>query len=112
MSELPLRPPRYSSSQAFFGGGVSGGGPVSVSRGPLPPVPQAQPSQPTTQPTAHPRPPPARLRPQSTSGLAYNGTDSGQLTQFGPGKQEKEVITLYDVPTHFIKLINGPFIRK
>ena len=108
MTELPPRPPRHSSSQPFFSGGSSGGGPASVSRGPLPPVPQAQ----STQPTVQPRPPPARSRPQSTSGLVYNRNDSGQLTQFGPGKQEKEVRTLYNVPTYFIKVINGPIIRR
>ena len=106
MSEVPLRPPRHSTSQTFFGGGVSGGGPVNISRGPLPPVPhQAQASQ----PTAQPRPPSGRSRPKSTSGISCNRIDSGQLTQFGPGKQEKEVITF---STQFIKFNIRPFYLR
>ena len=57
MSEGPPLPPQNSSSQTFFDGGISGGGPVSVSRGPLPPVPQAQ----STQLNVQPLPPLGRL---------------------------------------------------
>ena len=98
VNEVPPPPPRHGSQTSLGGGGVA--------RGPLPPLPPVQlaPTLSST-PSSHqlprpgshqlPRPPPVRSRPQSTSGMVYGRSDSGQLTQFGPGKQEREVRMLY-----------------
>ena len=99
VNEVPPPPPRHLSSQGSFGGGIGGGGSGGgVARG-LPPLPQVQlppipisaPSLQQQQQQQPPRPPPVRSRPMSTSGVPYGRADSGQLTQFGPGRQEREV---------------------
>ena len=91
MNEGPPPPPRHSSSQTSFGSGIAGSG--GVARGPLPPLPSQTPISTPGMQQQPPRPPPVRSRPQSTSGIPYGRTDS---SQFGPGKQEKEVRILCD----------------
>jgi len=94
MTEVPPRPPRHTTPPQNTYSGGSGGG-----RGPLPPLPQQQ--QPVV-PTPQPRPPPIAsrtARPQSASGGSYSRNDSGH---FGPGKQEKEVRTLYNTYRNYI----------
>lgn len=93
----PPIPPRHSPSQLSFGssGNSSSGSSGNIGRA-LPPVPQQQmppvpqqqmPPVPSPQPRQLPQPV-TRARPPSTVGAPYGRPDT---SQFGPGKQEKEV---------------------